>query len=69
LGRVEVPEQGKQVDWKLPDNIGTFEIRAYAVSKKDFTFGVGLANQISRRFISLQSSGGGLGVSCLGHSR
>jgi uncharacterized protein YfaS (alpha-2-macroglobulin family) len=42
----------KTIEYTLPDNIGKFEIRAYAISK-DSKFGVASVEQISRKNISL----------------
>jgi len=56
IGRAVLPASGSVwVNWTLPDNIGTFEIRAYALSSKS-TFGSATKDQISRRTLSLQSS-------------
>lgn len=43
------------VDFQLPDNIGTFEIRAFAMSDDNY-FGSGTKDQVSTKVFSLQSS-------------
>jgi hypothetical protein len=51
---LNIPESGEtHVDWKLPDNVGTFSIRAYAVSSGN-KFGVSAdEEQIARQPVSL----------------
>eukprot|EP01127_Copromyxa_protea_P014406 TRINITY_DN4004_c0_g1_i10.p1 TRINITY_DN4004_c0_g1~~TRINITY_DN4004_c0_g1_i10.p1 ORF type:complete len:1490 (-),score=239.07 TRINITY_DN4004_c0_g1_i10:1700-6169(-) len=56
IGTLDVDISGKVVvPWVLPDNIGTFEIRAYAITK-DSSFGYAKAEQITRRQLSLQQA-------------
>jgi hypothetical protein len=57
VGYLEVDSTGSVVKpYTLPDNIGTFEIRAYAFNAKSSSFGVGVKDQITRRDFSLQPS-------------
>ena len=44
------------VPWTLPDNTGSFELRAYAVSDKGDGFGHGTAEQLVRKPLSLSAS-------------
>jgi len=56
LGSVSVDATGQTtVDYTLPDNVGTYEIRAYAINQ-DSAFGVGVRDIISRKRLSLQAS-------------
>jgi hypothetical protein len=56
-GYLEVDSTGSVViPYTLPDNIGTFEIRAYAFNSQSSSFGVAVKDQISRRDFSLQAS-------------
>lgn len=44
------------VPWVLPSNIANYEIRVYALAS-DSSFGGGVAEQISRRAVSMQAAG------------
>eukprot|EP01125_Pyxidicula_operculata_P000304 TRINITY_DN10363_c0_g1_i1.p1 TRINITY_DN10363_c0_g1~~TRINITY_DN10363_c0_g1_i1.p1 ORF type:complete len:2120 (-),score=451.00 TRINITY_DN10363_c0_g1_i1:124-6228(-) len=55
-GTINVDSSGKtKLTWKLPSNVGTFEIRALAIDD-NHNFGAATKSQISRRQFSVQPS-------------